>query len=149
MQKWAGTHFSSTTLRKIGLRFQLGHHDGSICIHPTSSNTDFVVIHTNGIHSVSFDFCGCGPLRDRLDKQLLRVGWWPATSLKPKTCATFGVLKHFHLQNLQGHVSAFDFYRALELETDNTGTEVLEVRLNSSPNGSKILIHLRSAWQAL
>lgn len=88
---------------------------------PKSANKDFVVIHTNGIHVVDLDYCGCSEIRNSPETQLLRTGWWPATMAKPKTCATMQALRHFHLQNLQGHVTAFDFYRALELETDNCG----------------------------
>lgn len=31
------------------------------------------------------------------------------------------VLKHFHLLNLQGKVTGYSFFRALEFQTDNTG----------------------------
>lgn len=77
---------------------------------------------------MSFDFCGCGNLEGRPDKQLLRAGWWPSSVIRPKTCATFAVLRHFHLQTLQGKTAAYDFYRALELETNNCGLYPFPVR---------------------
>ena len=33
------------------------------------------------------------------------------------------VLRHFHLLNLQGNVTGYSFYRALEYQTDNTGLD--------------------------
>ena len=77
------------------------------------------MIDTNGIHSVAVDFCRCVQVEHR--SQLLRIGWWPATPLEPQTCATMAVLRHFHLLNLQGNVTGYSFYRALEYQTDNTG----------------------------
>lgn len=43
------------------------------------------------------------------------------------TKAAKDLLEHFHKQTLQGKVAAFDFYRALELLTDNTGLSYLPV----------------------
>lgn len=85
-----------------------------------------MVLHTNGLHYVAVEFCKCWGLQRRT--QLLRLGWWPATPFDPQTCATFAVLRHFHLLNLQGKLPAYDFYRALELRTDNTGLQPLPVR---------------------
>jgi hypothetical protein len=58
-----------------------------------------------------------------LYKQLLHIGWWPATPLDPNSAATFEDLRHFHLLNLQGKVTGFSFYQALEYHTDNTGLQ--------------------------
>ena len=33
------------------------------------------------------------------------------------------VLRHFHLLNLQGNVTGYSFYHALEYQTDNTGLD--------------------------
>ena len=38
------------------------------------------------------------------------------------------VLNHFHLLTLQSKIAAYDFYLALERQTDNTGTTKLQVR---------------------
>lgn len=61
-------------------------------------------------------------------EQLLRIGWWPATPLDPQTVATFEVLRQFQIQNLQGNLTAYDFYRALELQTDGNLRAALPVR---------------------
>ena len=53
--------------------------------------------------------------------QLLESRWWPSTPLDPKTAATMSVLRLFHLNNLQGHVTPTDFYRTLEQMTSGDG----------------------------
>ncbi|KAA1479955.1 hypothetical protein DENSPDRAFT_789726 [Dentipellis sp. KUC8613] len=127
VQRWNGEFYERETLRGLGLAVQLGHGPGGKCGLPQASHKDFVVIHVNGIHLVNVNFCGC----KRLDRhiQLLRFSWWPATPLQPQSAATFDVLKHFHLVTLQGKLNATDFYRALELHTDNTGLESVPDRL--------------------
>ncbi|PBK67936.1 hypothetical protein ARMSODRAFT_848671, partial [Armillaria solidipes] len=56
--RWMGTYFEPFTLRACGLRIQLGHWNGH-CISPRVAAVDFMVLHVNGIHKVSMDFCGC------------------------------------------------------------------------------------------
>ncbi|KAF9065246.1 hypothetical protein BDP27DRAFT_1197275, partial [Rhodocollybia butyracea] len=45
--------------KSLGLRIQLGHKAGSACLLPQPAHTDFAVLHTNGIHEINLDFCGC------------------------------------------------------------------------------------------
>lgn len=54
-------------------------------------------------------------------QQLLRCEWYPATDTNPRTCCTFRVLEHYHLQTLQGKIAPYDYYSALEKLTDNLG----------------------------
>jgi len=115
---WNGLFFQRSSLQSLGLRVQLGHPPGRHCPTREPGHKKFAVIDSNGIHSVSVDFCRCAPVPHRT--QLLRIGWWPATPLEPQTCATMSVLRQFHLLNLQGKVTGFSFYRALEYQTDNT-----------------------------
>lgn len=84
-----------------------------------------MVIHTNGIHMVGVDFCRCRGVPHH--KQLLRIAWWPATPLAPKTCATMECLRQFHLLNLQANVTAFGYYSALQHLSDNVGLEQFPV----------------------
>ena len=121
IQMWNGLFFQHTTLRDLGLRVQLGHAYGRSCPTRLAANATFRVIHSNGIHHVAIDQCRCHGVD--LNKQLLCIGWWPATPLDPKSATTFDVLRHFHLLNLQGKVTGYSFYRALEFQTDNTGLE--------------------------
>lgn len=118
-QEWNGSFFERRSLQALGLRVQLGHLPHRHCPTSEAGHVNFVVIHTNGIHQVSVDFCRCRGLSHR--QQLLRAGWWPATPLEPQTCATLEVLRHFHLLNLQAKVAGYGFMKALELQTDNTG----------------------------
>lgn len=97
-QMWNGSFFECTTLKDLGLRIQLGHAYGHSCPTRLPANATFRVIHSNGIHHVTIDQCWCYGLP--LSKQLLRIGWWPATLLDPRTAATFEVLQHYHLLNL-------------------------------------------------
>ena len=123
---WNGSFFQRITLCDLGLRIQLGHTYGHSCLTRSPANSTFRVIHSNGIHHVAIDQCQCHDLP--LNKQLLRIGWWPATPLDPKSAATFEILRHFHLLNLQGKVTGYSFYQALEYQTDNTGLQPPPVR---------------------
>lgn len=79
-----------------------------------------LVLHTNSIHEVAIEFCGC----DRAIPQhiqLLRRGMYPASQITVRTCATFELLKHLHMFALTTKASTYDFYRALERLTTNTG----------------------------
>ncbi len=82
----------------------------------------FTVLDTNGIHKVDIDYCNC----DRREgatrrQQLLRFGWYPATPLHPRTCATLTLLDQFHALMHAGKVSAYDYYRYLNTMTDAWG----------------------------
>ncbi|KAF7793620.1 hypothetical protein EIP86_004734 [Pleurotus ostreatoroseus] len=125
---WTDNHFVRKSLYDLELVVQLGHEGRGSCLQ--SVLRQLVVIHTNGIHKVHANFCECQPGLERR-VQLMRQGWWPATSTEPRTCATFDALRLFHHVNLQGHLNAFDFYRALENMTDPWHLEKLPDRLAS------------------
>jgi CxC2 like cysteine cluster associated with KDZ transposases len=113
-------------LKDLGLRVQLGHLD-LCCANPQPGHKDFIVIHTNGIHCVTVDFCDCDQrVSPRL--QLLRRRWFPVTVHYPQTCCTFHVLEQYHTLTLTGKLSGYDFYKSLEHLTDNTGLNVSKVR---------------------
>jgi hypothetical protein len=100
---------------------QLGHKVGESCLLPNRAfNNDFVLIDTLGIHPMAMDFCGCSKARSHT-QQLLRVGWFPATTTDPRTAATFCVLRQFHILSFESKVSAYEFYHSLVHLTDNTG----------------------------
>jgi hypothetical protein len=120
-QMWNRLFFQKSTLRDLSLRIQLGHAYGHSCPTKLAANSIFCVIHSTGIHHVAIDQCHCHGVN--LNKQLLCVSWWPATLIDPKSAATFQVLHHFHLLNLQGKVTGYSFYQALEYQTDNTGLD--------------------------
>ncbi|KAI0057942.1 hypothetical protein BV25DRAFT_1811627 [Artomyces pyxidatus] len=135
MEVWNGSFFERTTLAKLDFVVQLGHPPGTICPYRYRPRKEFTIIHTNGIQRIDLCFCGCnGGSKEDQWRQLRRYGWWPATPLEPQTAATVQALKQFHLLSLQGKVTGFDYYRGLELQTDNTGLEYLPDRLSSFMN---------------
>ena len=87
--------------------------------------TLLTVLHVNTIHVVDVQFCSCRTTHRRTS--LLRMAWCPASPTKPRTYATFELLRCFHILNLQDKVTAYDFYASLELLTDNAGLEKLPV----------------------
>ncbi|KAJ7584477.1 hypothetical protein C8J56DRAFT_1005073 [Mycena floridula] len=123
IQHWTGLFFEKTSLRDLGLRYQVGHSPGHSCPFPeqASSKDEFIIIDIDGIHTVAVDFCRCAGRQDHVT-QLLRARLFPATTSSPKTAATFRVLKTFQLLSFMSKVSAFEFYHSLARLTDNTGT---------------------------
>lgn len=113
-------------MKALGLRVQLGHPPHERCPEPLEAHTAFVVLHTNGIHEVAVDVCDCehrvaaGPP----EVQMLRMGWFPATDDRPRTCATLSCLSLFLLNTWQAKTTAYDFYKMLEKLTDNTGAKL-------------------------
>lgn len=121
--------FVSVSLKTLGLRIQLGHPLGQRCPNPVPAfNDDFVVLDTGGIHPVGLDFCDCHLALPR-NIQLLRARLFPATTIDPKTAATFSVLELFQLLTFMSKISGFDFYNTLARLTDNTGTVTIPVSL--------------------
>ncbi|KAI0795176.1 hypothetical protein BC629DRAFT_1439482 [Irpex lacteus] len=132
IKEWTGQFFRRTTLLELGLVVPLGDHTGgSPC--PMASKKKIVVLHTNGIHEVAVEFCECRTDAERF-RQLLRASWYPATPLSPETCATFMLLDQFHLLNLQGNVTVYDFVKTLEFLTDGWLLEEIPDRHQSFLN---------------
>ncbi|KAJ7659787.1 hypothetical protein DFH06DRAFT_1130542 [Mycena polygramma] len=136
IEEWDGTKFkhSRTGLKDLGLRMQLGHPPGVVCTSRYSARNDFVVYDLSGVHEVALDYCGCEPQVDP-HVQLLRAYWCPATVLMPNTCATFALLRLFHVINCLGKLSAYDFLRGLEICTDHDG-------LDKPPDRRKPFMHI-------
>ncbi|KAF8867839.1 hypothetical protein BD779DRAFT_1463482 [Infundibulicybe gibba] len=121
IKQWNGLYFAKQSLKHIGLRIQLGHHLNQPCPNPVAApGDDFVVIHTNGIHCVGLDFCNCGRSQNH-HIQLLRARFFPATTLAPKTAATFEVLHAFQMTSFMSKISGFEYYHALARITNNLG----------------------------
>ncbi|KAJ7439189.1 hypothetical protein B0H11DRAFT_1752144 [Mycena galericulata] len=118
LQEWTGRYWKDTTLKALGLIYQLGH-GGFKCKFPEPTVRTLVVIDTSAIHTIRYRFCGCA-LSDSANNlcQLLRNAWYPATKTDPDTCATFNVLEFFRLLNVGGDINAHNFIGALERKTD-------------------------------
>ncbi|KAJ7840610.1 hypothetical protein B0H14DRAFT_3458005 [Mycena olivaceomarginata] len=126
VERWNGQFFEACSLKALGLRVQLGHLPHERCPEPLEAHTAFVVLHTNGIHEVAVDVYDCehrvaaGPP----EVQMLRMGWFPATDDRPRTCTTLSCLSLFLLNTWQAKTTAYDFYKMLEKLTDNTGAKL-------------------------
>ncbi|KAJ7782927.1 hypothetical protein B0H16DRAFT_1709758 [Mycena metata] len=126
VEQWNGSHFQIVSLKSLGLRVQLGHPPRTRCPSAVQLHVDFVVLHTNGIHHVVVDACDC---EDRFlvgppEEQLLTAGWFPATDIRTRTCATFACMDLFVLSTQQSKTTIYDFYKMLEKLTDNSGGPV-------------------------
>ncbi|KDR65407.1 hypothetical protein GALMADRAFT_148720 [Galerina marginata CBS 339.88] len=139
-RKWTGSHFAEVSLKSIGLKIQL-NHGGAFCEKPIPCHTNFRVLHTNGIHEVDVRFCGCAKVIP-VHLQLLRRGLYPASQLSIQTCATFTLLDQLHMLALTTKGSTYDFYRALEKLTDNTG-------INPPKSRYRALLRMVLQWRHL
>ncbi|THU98726.1 hypothetical protein K435DRAFT_818771 [Dendrothele bispora CBS 962.96] len=142
IERWNGQFFEASSLRSLGLRVQLGHGPHSRCINPKQAHSDdFAVIHVNGIHSVAVNFCGC-PGAEEHYMQLLRSMWYPATLKNPQTATTFSCLRQFQNLNCLGKLPVYDYYKALEIMTQNRQREVPKDRY-------RVLLRVIFQWRHL
>lgn len=126
-QVWNGGFFERTSLNDLGHRFYIGHQH-TAC--PSSdSGTPTLVIDTNGVHRVNVHFCACTEDAQWVEnyRQLLRIGWYPASFQRPKTAFTFNVLDTYHKLALQGKLNLYDFYSSILQMNDNCGQKKVVV----------------------
>lgn len=123
IQKWNGSFYEQVSLAELGLVIQLGHLPHKTCPNPEHAPRNFVVIHTNGFHSVRLRYCQCNDASQAGNhvQQLLRHELYPASIVSPTTCCTMRMLEHFHMLTLQSKITAYDYYHSLEKLTDNIG----------------------------
>ncbi|PPQ77173.1 hypothetical protein CVT26_008093 [Gymnopilus dilepis] len=126
IEKWNGQKFTSVSLKSLGLKIQL-NHSGSFCENPIPAQSNMLILHTNGIHEVALSYCGCTRAIPH-NIQLLRRQLYPASHIRIRTCATFQLLNSLHKFALTTKASTYDFYRALEKLTNNTGMDVPKSR---------------------
>ncbi|KAG1729676.1 uncharacterized protein EDB91DRAFT_1085702 [Suillus paluster] len=127
MKHWDDGHFKCTSLKDLGLWIQLGHPVWGRCCNPSPVfHDDFVVLDVNGVHPVAIDFCACETAQSSTT-QLLCARWFPATTIDPRTSATFRLLHHFHILTFKSKASAFEVWQTLSRHTDNTGLSAPKV----------------------
>ena len=85
----------------------------------------FTVLDLNGIHDVSVEFCHCSDIPPHI--QLLRFGWYPASTERPQSAATMALLKFFQILNFESKTTTYEFHNLISRLTDNTGTQPLKV----------------------
>ncbi|PBK63779.1 hypothetical protein ARMSODRAFT_893876, partial [Armillaria solidipes] len=147
IQRWNGSSFHKVTLQSLGLRVQVGHEMGGRCVNPKPAPADFTVIHTNGIHRLSLDFCWCEH-RVAPWKQLLRAELFPATVDQPKTCASFRLLEQFQAVSGSGKVSAYEYHQALKQMTDATGINKPKSKYKSLARLTRQFAHMKMLKRA-
>ena len=119
IEQWNGTHFQAISLNSLGYILHLCH-SGELCPNVTHGQTlprKMVVVHTNGFHKLSVQFCACyrSP-RDAI--QLSNAQLFPATIEHPQTAFSFAVLDHFHQSTLSSKKSLHDYHDGLAKLTE-------------------------------
>ncbi|KAJ7278653.1 hypothetical protein C8J57DRAFT_1502496 [Mycena rebaudengoi] len=135
VKEWNGTYWTNISLASLGSVYQLGH-GGHPCLHPAKAVRTMVVMGTEHIHSIRFRYCAC----DRSDRannieQLMRNAWYPATTVDPRTCATYAALDLYCLLNVVANINVHDFVGTLERNTDPLG-------VNKVPDRYKVFGHV-------
>ncbi|PPQ97896.1 hypothetical protein CVT26_013070 [Gymnopilus dilepis] len=126
IEKWSDSRFVGVSLKSIGLKIQLNHFS-MFCTNPIPCHSRMLVLHTNGIHEVDVQYCGCSrAISPHL--QLLRWRLYPSSQLNARNCTTFELLRLLHHLSLATKASTYDFYRGLETATNNTGINVPKSR---------------------
>ncbi|KAK7023733.1 CxC2 domain-containing protein [Favolaschia claudopus] len=130
VQVWNGKCWSTVSLSSLSLVYQLGH-GGHPCPRPAPALREMTVLDFPSIHTVKFRYCGCD-VSDHANnlEQLLRNGWYPATTVDPGTCATMRTLRTYRLLNAVGNLTVHDAVRVMERSTDAS-------RVNSVPDRYK------------
>ncbi|KAF9006888.1 hypothetical protein BDZ89DRAFT_1144615 [Hymenopellis radicata] len=120
---WREGTWERTTLRELGLVYQIGH-GGAPCPYPDQTPRLMTVLHVTGVHVVAFRYCGCSAA-DTIHhiQQLLRTSWYPATTQRPSTCMTMEVLELYRRLKVIATVNVRDFVTTLESATDPYETE--------------------------
>ncbi|KAF9784125.1 hypothetical protein BJ322DRAFT_1109984 [Thelephora terrestris] len=123
LQLWNGGFFESATLEGLGLIINLGH-DTNTC--PVNPETRLItVIDLSGYHF------------------LLRVRWYPASILRPKTVFTFDLLDTYHKISLQGKLNLYNFYTMIMQKTDNCGRLDVKYRYHEISRCARQWRHLK------
>ncbi|KAJ3503018.1 hypothetical protein NMY22_g18393 [Coprinellus aureogranulatus] len=122
VERWNGGYFEKTSLKTLGLRIQLGHPTGEECRNKQpAKGDDFVILDLDAVHEVGVDFCGCGKTDMDHVAQLIDRRLFPATTLQPKTAATFRLLEFFEILQYESKISPFEVFTTISRLTDNTG----------------------------
>ncbi|KAK7017008.1 hypothetical protein VNI00_018771 [Paramarasmius palmivorus] len=125
IEKWNGSFFERCTLKSLGYILQIGDCPNGACKQPHQSKLGFVIVDIDSIQEVALQYCGCRvtSIAGTSWEQLIRKKLYPATTVEPRTAFTFRMLEFFHDLMLQGKVSVYDFYHALETRTDGAAVQ--------------------------
>ncbi|KAG1840759.1 hypothetical protein F4604DRAFT_1690673 [Suillus subluteus] len=106
-----------------------------------AGKTAITVVHTSGIHIMSIRFCQC-PDAETLDKQLFKMGLFPASFTRLKTVFTFALLDDFILDNLECGTSAMNYYSKLKRITSSVFPHLV-------PDRYRELMRVARQWRQL
>ena len=85
-----------------------------------------VVVDVDGIHEISVTFCACQDA-PREDLQILDLGYYPATTQRPRTMFTQRVLDDFLLANKECKTAAQNYYNKLRRTTNDAFPHMVPV----------------------
>jgi len=86
--------------------------DHSPPLHDLNRHLYAVVVDISGIHHLAVQYCRC--LGHKLDdKQMLNLGFFPASFKCLKMFFSFRALDNFRLDNLESKMSAYQYYAKL------------------------------------
>lgn len=97
------------------------------CDNLVPCHINMSVLHTNRIHEVAIQYCGCQQVIPQ-HIQLLQCRLYPCSQIIVKTCVTFELLRHLHELALTSKASTYNLYQALEKSTTNLGINVPKSR---------------------
>lgn len=120
VESWVGATWRPASLKDLGVTLNFGH-GAQRCPCSELDNKSFTIVDLNGVHEVAVHWGACGAsleYRSRV-QQLLRHNFFPSSPDSPRIAFTFRAMRHFHLSNLQGRVSAWDWCKTLTRYTDN------------------------------
>ncbi|KAI1783621.1 hypothetical protein LXA43DRAFT_1102319 [Ganoderma leucocontextum] len=100
-----------------------------------------VIVDLDGIHEISMTFCAC-PDAPREDLQIVDLGYYPASTLRPRTIFSERVLDDFSLTNKECKTSARNYFNKL-LRTTNPAFPHL------IPDRYKELLRTSRQWRNL
>ncbi|KAK0437899.1 hypothetical protein EV421DRAFT_1907100 [Armillaria borealis] len=125
LKRWNGRFWEDTTLKEMGLVFQLGHA-GTECPIPGLPQT-LTILHVNG---------------------LMHNGWYPATMAEPRSCATFECLDTFRLLSVVANVNVRDYVSTLEQKVDSWGMQWVPDRYKAFGRMSRQWAYLKHLKRA-
>ena len=125
---WVGTHFARTSLHHLGYRYRLGHGGGTCPNRGENSIVQsIVVVHSNGFHKTSVEFCACDQSTTSAD-QFLKTDLFPASFEHPETVFTFELLDMFEKLSLKSKMNAYDYHLSLQEMTNAAFPQEVPVR---------------------
>lgn len=142
IQVWKDGSWERCSLYQMGLVYQLGHSGGP-CRWPDPTPRLITIMAGLTIQTVSCRFCKCAA-SDRCHpwQQLLRCGWYPATTHIPQTCASVELLDFYRRLKVMATVNVRDFVSVLEDLTDPYSSA-------ETPDRYKAFLRMSRQWNFL